>query len=116
MHRASLTTEFIDIPDDTDPNDTQLIVTLTCRVRIEERAGLEFESVAFFDAAGAASYVRAEYTNHSTDDKRFWRQQGELGLFVVPEDTAALVLYDAKAEMLRVPLVLTSGELNVVRP
>ena len=39
----------------------------------------------------------------------------ETGIFVVPEDAVAVVVYHDKVEVERVPLVLNAGELNVVQ-
>jgi RNA polymerase sigma-70 factor (ECF subfamily) len=99
-------------------DDLLLTVALRYHMQIElaaERADLA-DTVSALDENGATIDINVFAGNSQMSSSNFELHGGRSPVVVVSEDAKTLVFMKSNHEVLRVPLALTLGQVNIVRP
>ncbi|HEX6883433.1 MAG TPA: sigma-70 family RNA polymerase sigma factor [Planctomycetota bacterium] len=95
---------------------TSLALAVPLRVHVRIEAGTVYERALLLDARGARLALGLDHGQHSFVLETVELDQGRSESFSVSERATTLVLLGGGVELLRVPVALTRGTLNTLRP
>lgn len=104
------------IPDDADPNDVVLTVTIEHSFRVEPAPSEGIDEFEVLDGAGKRLLIEAETTTSNTTDFRVRLDAGSFPVCKVSEEGATIVLYRKDQEVRRAPITWTGERIQVLRP
>jgi RNA polymerase sigma-70 factor (ECF subfamily) len=108
---------LIHVIDDAKPaTDLELAVLVRCHFKVECRSIDFADSLATLDAGGNRLSVSEVGANGETTSESFEILDGRSKTLAVASDARTLVLSKGGKEVLRIPLDLVPGQLNLIQP
>ncbi len=108
----------IELPSGADLEQLELRVPLRCHVQVDlTGSSVQADDFSLLDGAGTALPLGSFYGDFAFSGERLQLIDGRSEVVSAAEDARTLVLYRHGAEeVLRMPVALAVGELNVLRP
>lgn len=105
-----------DIPDDVDPNDVVLTLTVEQRFQLEVPDEERIDGFEILDRAGRTEHVNGILAHGESQQARMPRDGADFPVCEVSEEGATIVLYSKDREVRRAPITWTGERLQVLRP
>jgi hypothetical protein len=104
------------ITEEDDPEHLEVGVALLVRARVDASGTADADHASLLDARGRALTLSVDHGEHAYAMERVQLDGGRSESFAVSELATTLVLYVGKREVVRHPVTLARGELNLLRP
>jgi len=108
--------ETIVIPDDVDPNDVVVTVTVERRFQLEVDDVENVDQFEIHDRSGKALSIDGQFANSLSGHYRMPRDGKEFPVCTVSEEGVTIVLYSGKVEVRRALIVWSRERIQVLRP
>jgi protocatechuate 3,4-dioxygenase beta subunit len=104
------------IAEDVRGDDLEIVVTLVCRVRVALATGDPADAFEFHDAKNARMSVAVQGSGGTSAYEHIRREPDGFPVCEVDETARALVLFQGKTELRRLPIELHPGDLQIITP
>jgi protocatechuate 3,4-dioxygenase beta subunit len=107
----------IELPTGSELEQIELRLPLRCHVQVDlTSSSIDADEFSILDATGKPLHLAAFYGSYGFSSPQHPLHDGRSEVVSASEDARALALYKQDVEVLRMPVSLVPGEVNVIKP